>query len=904
MSEAFRKKVISTLVDEIALLTGGRFEQFGYKMMGVIYPAQWVERGTTIEGAPRGYTVDTSADGSSLVAEMSSESDYFHGKMTKPQRDLQHAVSLHPDVKRIWLLASQEAAAGETTKRANLETQFKKGRKPLEDVNILDARKIAEHIFDNLESEHFISIIADYLPSIGRLADENAFSHRVPKYSGYLSRPSIEDTVINRLDNTSCIVINGISGIGKSALVAQVAERLRQDFDVIIWYDACELKNVTELSDVDVRRSGARHNITSLLRRQKCLLILDDTELSLRQVAELDLGESKVILTSQIRSDPQSIILEDLDFDSARTLLEEGVSNPCSDQVFQRVFSNIGGYPLLLGALNRLAQEEGWEAVNDCCEDAIISVEDERHKKVCQRILIRHQAALTGELEFVKWSGGSRFVSDLAEVCVSSRAVKNLQKRAFLAATISGNIRVHDVVYQSICGVINTSAQNDTEFSRKLENYIGEKCEEEKPAFRRIVRFHAPLLKRLLSSKPCPSFVYAVALARTGGTPLDLLGDPVATAKKIASYVNWSGLEIEIRAVIESVEALYTLTSAAQGADAAKIDLQNNIVTLELLRDSPAAKGEILRDIKHHFAKMLVRLERVQDAEIEFQSILIDHPNFAAGRLQLGRILDRTRRKQDALDECKKIIAQYKDTQARVDPVLLEALRLLASLGTSDDLAPYQALIMSSLAEAREYDTALALRLVASVAQKTWYTMPQIVSRMFKAIEWRDAAPSSDSERFDWAQAHKAAAKVTDVSDPQRHDFLVAADEAYRSIVNPNSYYMMQHTEALVLLKKFVEANDLLDLITESEHNEFWWQRKAQALLGLNSIDAALEAINHGLQKLRDKKYKPAFLHDRYLIRKSLQETEAIEDLKAAIDALPKNDKYRQELELELAELS
>lgn len=234
MSEAFRKKVISTLVDEIALLTGGRFEQFGYKIMGVIHPAQWIERGTTIEGAPRGYTVDTSADGSSLVAEMSSESDYFHGQMTKPQRDLQHAVNLHPDVKRIWLLASREAASGETTKRANLETQFKKGHQLLEDVNILDARKIAEHIFDNLENEQFISVIADYLPSIGRLADENAFSHRVPKYSGYLSRPSIEDTVINRLDNTSCIVVNGISGIGKSALVAQVAERLRQDFDVII----------------------------------------------------------------------------------------------------------------------------------------------------------------------------------------------------------------------------------------------------------------------------------------------------------------------------------------------------------------------------------------------------------------------------------------------------------------------------------------------------------------------------------------------------------------------------------------------------------------------------------------------------------------------------------------------
>ena len=87
MAFSFRQKVIRILIDEIALLTGGRFEQFGYKMMSIIHSAQWVERGTTVEGAPRGYTVDTSAHGSSLVAEMSSEADYFHNDMPKPKRN-------------------------------------------------------------------------------------------------------------------------------------------------------------------------------------------------------------------------------------------------------------------------------------------------------------------------------------------------------------------------------------------------------------------------------------------------------------------------------------------------------------------------------------------------------------------------------------------------------------------------------------------------------------------------------------------------------------------------------------------------------------------------------------------------------------------------------------------------
>ena len=39
MSDAFRQKVITMLINEIALLTGGRFEQFGYRIMGVIHTA-------------------------------------------------------------------------------------------------------------------------------------------------------------------------------------------------------------------------------------------------------------------------------------------------------------------------------------------------------------------------------------------------------------------------------------------------------------------------------------------------------------------------------------------------------------------------------------------------------------------------------------------------------------------------------------------------------------------------------------------------------------------------------------------------------------------------------------------------------------------------------------------------
>lgn len=901
MSDAFRQSVIKTLVEEIALLTGGRFEQFGYRMMEVIHPGQWVERGTTIEGAPRGYTVDTSSDGASLVSEMSSDHDYFQGNMGKPRQDLSHALTLHPDAKRIWLLSSREESAGETTNSANLETEFLQQNPSVKKVEILDSRKIANYIFNSLEIERFIYSLTSYLPSIGRIADENAFSHRVPLYFGYQQRSELEDIVITRLSDNNYVIVNGISGIGKSALVAQVAERLRSVFDIIIWFDAHDINNVNELSDVDIRRVGTKHNISGLLRRHKCLLVLDDSRLPWEQIEQLNIGESKVIITCQVTSAPNSVPVGEIDENAARAILQSGVSTACPDEIFQQVYKNIGGYPLLLGALNRLAQVEGWNAVSGCCQDAASSLEDERHIKVCQRILMSHKDALINELEFVKWCGASRFDNELISKCVSTRAVKNLQKRAFLAATSSGDIRVHDIVYQSISASIEVSAKNEASFIERLDSFIFEEFSSERHLLRRIANLHSSLLIKLLRKESRPSLIYALALARPKDTPIEILGNPVVIASTIVAYDSWDNREIEVRSVIETVEALYTITSANYGAKAAQESLKNNIIALEILFSCSNASGEILRDLKHHYAKMLIRLGEPTRAETEIRNILVEYPHFSAGRLQLARILDKKRKKEEALRESKIIIDQHLEAKIFVSvPILIEALRLVATLGNSDDVGHCEDLIISILKDSREFDRELVLRLVASVAQKTWYTMPELVSSMFQAIEWRDAAPATDYERSDWAQAHKSVAKAKDINDPQRHEFLLLADETYKSIRKPNSYHIVQHAEALILLKKFDEANAILEQVPEETRDEFWWQRRSQALLGLGDPGPALTAIDVSISKLKSNTYLSAFLYDRFRAKKLFGNELAIQDLQNAIFNLPKEDKFRKQLEAEL----
>ena len=171
MSDRFRIEVVSRLVEEINLLTGGAFEQFGYKVMPLIQPGHWSERGTTIEGAPRKSTIDTSASAAEYAAEMSSFAGYFDEGVSKPKGDLQHVLEQHPHAKRIWLLSSRTQNAGRTKDIENLASEFKRSHPSVESVTILDARQIADQIFDHIDKDATVRSLSPYLPILPLLAE-------------------------------------------------------------------------------------------------------------------------------------------------------------------------------------------------------------------------------------------------------------------------------------------------------------------------------------------------------------------------------------------------------------------------------------------------------------------------------------------------------------------------------------------------------------------------------------------------------------------------------------------------------------------------------------------------------------------------------------------------------------
>jgi hypothetical protein len=100
-------------------------------------------------------------------------------------------------------------------------------------------------------------------------------------------------------------------------------------------------------------------------------------------------------------------------------------------------------------------------------------------------------------------------------------------------------------------------------------------------------------------------------------------------------------------------------------------------------------------------------------------------------------------------------------------------------------------------------------------------------------------------------------------------------------------------------LGRFDDARAELAKVVATSRDAFWLQRESQCLLALGDGPGALDAINRGLQLLKEKKYRAAFLHDRHRVRLSMGDPAASLDLEEAIAALPEGDKFRRQLEVE-----
>jgi len=223
-----------------------------------------------------------------------------------------------------------------------------------------------------------------------------------PKYyREFFGRDSLLDEIIAVLDNTHdtiMVAIDGMGGIGKTALAQEIASRCLQNnmFEVVVWEQAPKSQlvlnkesetlpfNLVTILDAIGRRLGAldiirlksleekKARLSNLLQETRVLLILDNLETITHQNEIVEslysfLVRGKVVLTSRKRfgGDVYPIHLTGLDQKSALQLIQNEAQHkrlpkinnaPHKDLV--KIVRTTGGSPLALklivGQLGRL----------------------------------------------------------------------------------------------------------------------------------------------------------------------------------------------------------------------------------------------------------------------------------------------------------------------------------------------------------------------------------------------------------------------------------------------------------------------------------------------------------------------------------------------------------------------
>lgn len=266
-----RELAIKALTDEIRSLSPTDLEHFGHRFVSIIEGARLNHRGLNLDGRPVGYTIDTFSDGLTIVAEYSSEANYFAKSSNKIIKDIDHALELAPLFKKLYLVSNQIASNNELIYWNDSTNKIH------ENIVIYDARRLATELYDEINRRRSLAFeFVVFLPLIDRLMADGFYQNSLPQLpSNFVLDYDLLAVLTNEMLNNRVVVIHGLSGSGKTELSLRYAWDSIQSFDNMVWVDSTQLRDNPDLSCIHLFRQNSNINLITLASAAKTLIILD-----------------------------------------------------------------------------------------------------------------------------------------------------------------------------------------------------------------------------------------------------------------------------------------------------------------------------------------------------------------------------------------------------------------------------------------------------------------------------------------------------------------------------------------------------------------------------------------------------------------------------------------------------
>ncbi|MGO2127984.1 MAG: tetratricopeptide repeat protein [Pseudoalteromonas prydzensis] len=912
MRQELREAYVARIATEMTqVLTGNNFERFGYLISDQVYSDYELRhRGTTLAGAPVGHVVDSFSICGEAVAEYSTEESYF-SKIDKIDKDTQHAVEHYRDsLKKLLLLSNRQCNPSQqkAVTKYILEIKDAIGL----EIIIWDARKIAEYIVDDLLFDDVLAErISYFLPSVKTIRFESALNFTLPKIDKtYQHRAGIEGEISSKLLKGSSCVIVGFGGMGKSSISSAIANSIKSEFDITVWLDASELQDINQLGSFDVCRNGHQINLNGLLKSKKTLLVLDNlaAPLSQSQLEELCSKDSVILASRRNVVDLNDLELPLLDETTAKCILEFEIGDSCPDSVFQKVFSTVGGYPLIYALMNANIRESEyeWADIESDCE-AISEYEDEMHQKLTERLIGHLLSSLSTQLSFLKACKAKVIDYNFAKATLKPIGIKKLVSSTILSKSNLGFLRVHDVIFEAISNMNIESLNIET----SLKEYLEKSENNNWATFLRVSHWHNELIYNTYKNTKESIYLYSHLIA---SVPATLIKAEISSPTEIYDDINKnlpSVDRIQVSALIELIESIYLLNKESS-IDNARIELEKVSSIFSDLIGIVHEDIELTKMVRHHYAKCLLRLEKEPEAEAEFNKLVDEDPSMYEVKLQLARIYARTDRAPRTKQIIEEILNAWQSESGPSISVALAAFELVSRNSLKEykqDLnAQYSDLIASIIKEAMAFGYDHSYRAFSIFAGDWAYNHPEKFIATFDYLPFPPVSSiKDDGTKNSIADLYREAGKVhlRECSGKAQYLFDMAID-FYSAVEKKNPFYQRRLAEALYLGKRYDDSISICNSIIEQSDRDpyvFFWLAKAQ--LSLENLPEAKEKIGIALSKLPDnqKCFSSSFLEVKSDILRAMGEGDFVDFLQEAIECC-NSKKYRIQLEEKLRELT
>ena len=461
MFNLIAQRIKKNLMQELHGLSAADLEDIGHYMIIQIEGKELVHHGTNMDKRPVGYTVDSFSEDAVIVAEYSTEKDYFQdysekeGYYKKIHKDIEHAIT-HSNGKlcRIYLVTTQEEVPSfrqKFNKTCDMSDKY--------EVRFYDARRIAETVYQqSLDSSIHAEFYKQFLPNYSQELDNYEYYGKIPP----LCEKFCDDSnALEQIEKhfkiiSSVCLLYGISGSGKTQIANQYVRINSNRFQNYIWISGDDWKQGTTLSAVQRTRGGSPVNVAGLFNKYKTILVIDGLErqISLEDLSELKVGMDKggkILITSQLNSQREFCMqMPELEESTAYNILgESDVDNDDAKKIILRC----KGIPLVLSILRRIADHENvprkilYREVLDTPK--ALTGEDGTSilKKILSRLSCDNQRALvkisnTGvavfDIDFLRWYCGALHCHALQQLSI------------LMITNVPGIVKVHDLICSAL----------------------------------------------------------------------------------------------------------------------------------------------------------------------------------------------------------------------------------------------------------------------------------------------------------------------------------------------------------------------------------------------------------------------------------------------------------------------